>query len=76
MGLDIRLPIGAMFAVIGVILVILGILTAGNENLYRISRELYVNSNLWWGLVMCVYGALMFRAGWRKEMASRRSRPE
>jgi hypothetical protein len=65
MGIDIRLPIGAMFTVIGVILLILGLATAGNENLYRVSREIYVNSNLWWGIALCVFGGLMFVFGWR-----------
>jgi hypothetical protein len=71
MGIDIRLPIGAMFAIIGVMLVIFGAATAGNENLYRVSREIYVNSNFWWGLALCLVGALMLYFGWRKESAAR-----
>jgi hypothetical protein len=53
MGLDIRLPIGLMFSLIGVLLVIEG-LTTGSS-----AKSLNININLIWGAVLLVFGALM-----------------
>jgi hypothetical protein len=58
MGLDIRLPIGMMFSLIGAVMVIFGLITGGNKELYQ--RSLDININLWWGLVLLVFGVLMF----------------
>ena len=56
MGLDIKIPIGLMFAIFGVLLTGFGLATASNE-MYGIS--LNININLWSGLFMLVFGALM-----------------
>jgi hypothetical protein len=56
-GLDIRLPIGALFVVLGLILGGYGIAT--NADAERYVRSMSVNINLWWGLVMLVFGALL-----------------
>ena len=53
-ALDIRLPIGGLFAVLGVILTGYGLATADNAALY--TRSLSVNVNLWWGVVMLAFG--------------------
>jgi len=55
MKLDLRLPIGMMFALLGAILVVYGL--ASDKAIY--ARSLGVNVNLWWGLVLLVFGALM-----------------
>lgn len=55
MGLDIRLPIGGLFTVIGLLLVSYGLL-AGKE-IYQAS--LGINVNFWWGLVMFGFGLIM-----------------
>jgi len=57
MGLDIKLPIGLMFTILGLLLAIFGLATAGDEELYR--RSLDININLWTGLAMLVVGVLM-----------------
>jgi hypothetical protein len=57
MGLDIRLPIGAMFAVIGLLVALYGLLTHGDSHIY--SRSLDLDINLWWGIVMFIFGALL-----------------
>jgi hypothetical protein len=57
MGLDIRLPIGMMFALIGLMLSISGLVTNSNTEMYRCS--LGINVNLWWGLVLFLFGVLM-----------------
>jgi hypothetical protein len=53
-GLDIRLPIGGLFAVLGLVLTGYGVATAGEPAHY--ARTLSININLWWGLVMLAFG--------------------
>ena len=54
MKLDIRTPIGGMFLVDGVVLVAYGLF--GNPNM---AQSQGTNINLWWGLVMTVFGGAM-----------------
>jgi hypothetical protein len=62
MNLDVRLPIGGMFTILGVILVIFGLATGGND---MYARSLNYNVNLYWGLVLLVFGGIMLYFGWR-----------
>jgi hypothetical protein len=55
MRLDIRLPIGLMFTLLGVLLTGYGLTSAGAIT----ERSLGVNVNLWWGLVLVAFGAVM-----------------
>ncbi len=55
MRLDVRLPIGGMFTFIGALLAIYGLVS--DKAIYN--RSLNININLWWGLVMLVFGVLM-----------------
>ena len=61
MGLDIRLPIGLMFAILGVVLIIAGLTL--DSSVYR--RSLGINVNLWWGFVLAAFGAGMLILGRR-----------
>jgi hypothetical protein len=61
MGLDIRIPIGLMFAILGIVLVLSGLIM--NSAVYQ--RSLGINVNLWWGLVLLVFGAVMLVLGSR-----------
>jgi protein-S-isoprenylcysteine O-methyltransferase Ste14 len=63
MGLDIRWPIGLMFTLIGTLLVIFGAATASNAELYH--RSLDRNVNLWWGVVLLIFGGWMLLMAWR-----------
>jgi hypothetical protein len=56
MGLDIKIPIGLMFSIFGIILIIFGLSTNGSE-IYEAS--LNINVNLWSGIGMLVFGAIM-----------------
>lgn len=67
MRLDIRLPIGLMFAVLGVLLVVFGV--ASDKAIYE--RSLGININLWWGLLLFAFGAVMFILGRRGTSAAR-----
>ncbi len=55
MKLDLRLPIGILFTIYGVLLAIYGL--AGDKAIY--AKSLGININLVWGLVMLVFGVLM-----------------
>jgi hypothetical protein len=57
MGFDIRLPIGVMFSVFGVLLAAYGAATRGSDIYSR--HSLGINVNLWWGLAMLIFGAVM-----------------
>ena len=63
MGLDIRWPIGLMFSLVGVLLVIYGGATISDIEIYR--RSLDININLRWGLVVLAFGATMLALAWR-----------
>ena len=62
MGLDIRVPIGLMFSVFGVILTIYGLLS--DRAIY--GRSLGININLIWGLALLAFGAIMLLLGMRR----------
>ena len=55
MKLDLRLPIGLMFAIFGVMLTAFGLLS--DAAIY--GRSLGINVNLWWGLVLLAFGLVM-----------------
>jgi membrane-bound ClpP family serine protease len=65
MGLDIRLPIGGMFVLLGAILFLFGLATAGDTALY--ARSLQIDMNLWWGAVMLAFGGIMLALALRKQ---------
>jgi len=67
--LDIRTPIGVMFTLLGGILTVYGLIA--DEEIYE--RSLGININLWWGIVMLVFGILMLLLGRRHASAMRSS---
>jgi hypothetical protein len=66
MSLDLRIPMGLMFTFTGLILTVFGLRTNGDEALY--AKSLGINANLWWGLVLLVFGLAMFLLGRRRQM--------
>lgn len=60
---DIRIPIGILFLALGTILAIYGVMTRSDVTLYGRSENIIIN--LWWGLVMVVFGGLMLYFGTR-----------
>jgi hypothetical protein len=60
MGLDIRTPIGVMFGVFGLLLTGYGLMTNGSP-IYQ--RSLGINVNLYWGILLLVFGVVMFWLG-------------
>ncbi len=61
MGIDIRLPIGLVFSLVGILLTAFGL--ASNSTIYQ--RSLDININLYWGLVLLAFGAIMVTLGRR-----------
>jgi hypothetical protein len=62
MNLDLRFPIGLMFSVFGLMLTLYGAFS--KPEIYAHLPE-KININLWWGLVMLVFGLGMLGFGWR-----------
>jgi ABC-type Fe3+-siderophore transport system permease subunit len=68
MKLDLRLPIGLMFTIVGALLTVFGLMS--DDAIY--ARSLGINVNLWWGLVLLAFGVVMLAFAIR---ASRRLPP-
>ena len=69
--MDVRLPIGALFTILGVVLASFG--AASNEALYE--RSLGININLEWGLVMLGFGLVMVVLGSHRSFQDVESSP-
>jgi len=67
MNLDIRLPIGFMFGLFGVILTAYGLFS--NPQIY--DRSLGINVNLEWGIALILFAAAMLVLGWRRSPRGR-----
>ena len=59
MNLDLRLPIGLMFTTFGLMLTIYGAFSKPETY----ARSENININLWWGLVMLIFGLVMLWFG-------------
>jgi len=67
MDMDIRIPIGLLFAILGFILCAFGLFSMNDTELY--ARCLGRNINLWTGLAMMVFGGFMLIFSLRKKKA-------
>jgi hypothetical protein len=56
MDLDVRLPIGLMFSIFGVLLSVFGLLS--DPRIYQV-HSLGINVNLIWGVVLLLFGLVM-----------------
>jgi len=63
MSLDLRIPMGLLFTLTGMILASFGAVTNDRADLY--AKSLGINANLWWGLVLLVFGLGMLVLGRR-----------
>jgi formate hydrogenlyase subunit 3/multisubunit Na+/H+ antiporter MnhD subunit len=55
--LDIKIPIGLMFSIFGIVLLIYGFITRDDAALYQ--KSLSHNVNLWMGALSLVFGGFM-----------------
>jgi hypothetical protein len=69
MNLDIKIPIGLLFTIFGLILSVYGLATASNSELY--TRSLGLNINFGIGLVMLIFGVIMLLAARKKGKKAR-----
>ncbi len=67
MKLDVRWPIGGMFSIVGALLVIYGVVS--DPAIYE--KSLGINVNLWWGIVLLVFGLVMLAFAYRTRQANR-----
>ena len=65
MGLDIRIPLGLIFLLIGGLMSVYGLITRNGAVIYE--KSMGINLNLTWGLVMFVFGLIMFLVGRRRK---------
>jgi len=65
MGIDIKLPIGLMFTILGALLAIYGLATTGDAIVYE--KSLGVNINLWSGAGMLLFGLIMLLLSRKKQ---------
>ncbi len=66
MGLDVRVPVGMMLGIMGVLLAGYGLL--GDPSIY--ARSLGININAIWGGVLLVVAAVLLILAWRRPRAS------
>jgi hypothetical protein len=62
MSLDIRIPIGLMFSLLGLILLTYGLITFNNPTMYE--RSLGININIWTGIALAIFGGIMLGMAW------------
>jgi hypothetical protein len=74
MSLDLRIPMGLLFTLTGMILSSFGAMTNGRADIY--AKSLGINANLWWGLVLLVFGLAMLALGRRGQKRLKNAPPE
>ena len=62
---DIRIPIGLMFSIIGVLITGFGLFTMSNTEMYH--KSLGVNVNIVMGILMLIFGLVFLFFAFRKK---------
>ncbi len=62
---DIRIPIGLMFSIVGVLITGFGLYTNSNTLMYQ--KSLGINVNIIMGIIMLVFGGIMLFFAFRKK---------
>ncbi|MEI6291919.1 MAG: hypothetical protein WCP19_15970 [Chloroflexota bacterium] len=62
---DIRIPIGLMFSIIGILITVFGLATRSNTEMYQ--KSLNINVNLIMGVLMLIFGLIMLYVARRKK---------
>jgi cytochrome c biogenesis protein CcdA len=62
---DIRIPIGLMFSIMGVLITGFGLFTNSNAEMYQ--KSLGINVNIVMGILMLVFGLIMLFFAFRKK---------
>jgi hypothetical protein len=64
---DIRIPIGLMFSIVGILISVFGFFTMSNAEMYH--KSLGINVNIIMGVLMLVFGLIMLYFARRKKKA-------
>jgi hypothetical protein len=64
---DIRIPIGLMFTIIGILISVFGFFTKSDTEMYH--KSLDINVNLVMGVTMLIFGLVMLYFAGRKKKA-------
>lgn len=64
---DIRIPIGLMFSILGILISGFGIFTMSNAEMYQ--KSLGINVNIIMGVLMLIFGLIMLFFAKRKKKA-------
>jgi hypothetical protein len=64
---DIRIPVGLMFTIVGVLISVFGFVTISNAEMYN--KSLGINVNIIMGILMLVFGLIMLFFAFRKKKA-------
>jgi sulfite exporter TauE/SafE len=64
---DIRIPIGLMFTIVGILISVFGFFTKSDTVMYQ--KSLGINVNLIMGVVMLIFGLVMLYFARRKKKA-------
>jgi sulfite exporter TauE/SafE len=64
---DIRIPIGLMFTIIGILISVFGFFTMSNTEMYH--KSLGINVNIIMGILMLIFGLIMLYFARRKKKA-------
>jgi hypothetical protein len=71
MDLDIRIPTGLLFGIIGLIMTIYGIVARDVVRIVTRDAVCDINVNFWWGLVLLVFAVVMLGLAWRASRAAK-----
>lgn len=71
MKLDLRIPLGMLFTLMGTILAAFGLSTRNHSDLY--TKSLGIDVNLWWGPVLLVFGVVALTLGRRGQLRMEKS---
>ncbi|MGH9607388.1 MAG: hypothetical protein ACRD3N_17000 [Terracidiphilus sp.] len=74
MDIDLRIPMGMMFTLIGAVLMAFGLSTRSNAALYAPSMGIDVN--LWWGAVLMLFGLILVPLGRRGQLKIEKSKEQ
>jgi len=64
---DIRIPIGLMFSILGVLITVFGFVTTSDTEMYQ--KSLNINVNIIMGILMLVFGLIMLFFSFKKKKA-------
>ena len=73
MKIDLRVPMGMLFTLMGTILGAFGLATRNNPDVY--AKSLGIDVNLWWGIALLAFGIVSLALGRRGQMEMEKQEP-